>query len=43
MFVNNVEGKCICHAIQHCVTGGAGQFRLILAEGIKLTVYSGKT
>lgn len=34
---------CICQAIKNCVTQGAGQNKLIFAEGVKLSVNSGET
>lgn len=33
---------CICDGIKICVTGGASQYKVIFAEGMKLTVNSGE-
>lgn len=43
--INMAEGRkcpCICDGIKICVTGGASQYKVIFAEGVKLTVNSGE-
>lgn len=39
-----VEGRkctCICQTGRNCVTGSAGGYKVIFAEGTKLTIISG--